>query len=115
MDGQIITTESVVEKMREKQLEKELENTQKQNKRNRRLNFESLQWPVPSSQSQEPQSQSKQCVKCRKNFEVDTLLCENPACLKWLCNSCRPKRYKEGTSFYCCKKCRERTEVLPHF
>jgi hypothetical protein len=32
MDGQIITTESVVEKMREKELEKGLENTQKQNK-----------------------------------------------------------------------------------
>ena len=112
-DGQIITAESVVEKIKQK----ELENANKKNKIKRRLTFESSQSQVissksqtQSSQSQVPSSessQSKKCFKCRQDFDIDMLLCENSKCMKWLCKTCRPKRFKERTSFYCCKKCRE--------
>jgi hypothetical protein len=95
-DGQKITTEGVIDKLKE--LEKEKQEKQSK-KTNRKLSFE-------DEEDEEDEESNEKCFKCKKTLINEMLLCENSACKKWFCPSCRSKRFKLGTSFFCCKKCR---------
>jgi hypothetical protein len=86
--------------MKEKELEKA---TKKYKQVNKKLDFDGVD---NDHVSQIQDENLKKCSKCKSFSSENIFLCENTTCKKWFCRENLPKRFKIGSDFYCCKKCR---------
>jgi hypothetical protein len=107
VEGECLTEDTVLERIREFEAEK----NRKKSSTKRRLDFSDDDGDDSNTEEPTPKQITKQktikCKKCRKTFHNEMISCENTGCSNWLCTeTCLPKKYQMGAGFYCCKKCK---------